>query len=128
MKALLTPALCIALPVTLPGCITYHKVNDGITRAQVNEAVTVGAFGVMPLAVLEDSRCAAGTQCVWAGRVTIRAHVTERGGASATRAMTLNEPLSLKDGTLTLVEVYPDKRKDTRLYTEEYRFGFRAGG
>jgi hypothetical protein len=127
MKRLFPLALAAASSFALGGCITYHTVNDGITRAQVNEAVTVGPVHVIPLAILEDSRCAAGTQCVWAGTVRIRAQVTGSTGASQTREMKLGEPLALPEGALTLVEVYPDKRKDTKLYPEEYRLGFRFG-
>lgn len=127
MKSLLPLSLAVAMPFAVGGCITYHTVNDGITRAQDNEAVTVGPVHVIPLAVLEDSRCAAGTQCVWEGQVRIRAQVTGSSGASQTRELKLGEPLALPEGALTLVEVYPDKRKDTKLYPEEYRFGFRFG-
>jgi len=127
MKSLLPLSLAVAMPFAVGGCITYHTVNDGITRAQVNEAVSVGPVHVIPLAVLEDSRCAAGTQCVWAGQVRIRAQVTGSSGASETREVKLGQPLALPEGALTLVEVYPDKRKDTKLYPEEYRFGFRFG-
>lgn len=117
--------LALILPVTLGGCITYHTARDGITRAQVNETLEVGPVRVMPLAVLEDSRCAVGTQCVWAGRVRIRAQVTDAAGTTSSQEMASGTPLAVSGGNLTLVEVYPDKRKDSTLYPEEYRFGFR---
>jgi outer membrane lipoprotein SlyB len=117
------PALLLAaLPaLALSGCITYHTVNDGITRARMGETVRVGAMMVTPQSVIEDSRCPTGTQCVWAGRVRIVARVD---GADA--ELVLGEAKPLAQGRLTLVEVYPAKPKDSTLYPDEYRFGFSA--
>jgi hypothetical protein len=71
----------------------------------------------MPMGVLEDSRCPQGVACIQAGTVRITAEVdgsrTELG---------LNQPV----GRVTLVEVYPARRKDTTYYPDEYRFGFRV--
>lgn len=111
--------LALLLSLTLSGCVTFRTVNDGIGRARIGETVQVGGHAVSPLRVLEDSRCPAGTQCVWAGRVRIAARVD--GGETT---LTLSEAAS----PVQLVEVYPPRRVDTTLYPDEYRFGFSAGG
>jgi hypothetical protein len=79
----------------------------------------VGPVRVTPLAVLEDSRCAKGVQCIWAGRVRIDARVNgER------REMTLGEPIAAAGGQIELAEVRPERLADTALPREAYRFRF----
>ena len=43
--------------------------------APIGEPARVGGLVIRPLALLEDSRCPASVQCVWAGRVRIRAAI-----------------------------------------------------
>lgn len=113
----------VALPLlaALAGCITYRTVDDGIVRARIGETVQVGPATIQPTALLEDSRCPAGVQCVWAGRVRIAAEM------NGTRTeMTLGQPVSTAGGSIVLAEAYPQARKDTTYYPDEYRFGFSA--
>lgn len=119
MKPAILPLLVPAL--ALAGCVTFRTVDDGIARARIGETVRVGAMSVQPVALVEDSRCPAETQCVWAGRVRILARVD-----GADTELTLGESKPLAQGRLTLSEVYPVKRKDTTIYPDEYRFGFSA--
>lgn len=119
MKPAILPLLVPAL--ALAGCVTFRTVDDGIARARIGETVRVGAMSVQPVALVEDSRCPAETQCVWAGRVRILARVD-----GADTELTLGESKPLAQGRLTLSEVYPVKRKDTMIYPDEYRFGFSA--
>lgn len=57
---------------------------------------------VTPLKVIEDSRCPADVQCVWAGRLIVRTRVA--GGAWArTLDLELGKPQAVADGALTLV-------------------------
>jgi outer membrane lipoprotein SlyB len=119
MKPLFALALAAALP--LAGCVSFNTVNDEIARARIGETATAGPVRVAPLAVMEDSRCPVGTQCVWAGRVRITARIDD--GAAV--ELTQGQPFAAAGGTLTLVEVYPQKRADATLYPDEYRFGFR---
>ncbi|MDE2596329.1 MAG: hypothetical protein KGL44_05555 [Sphingomonadales bacterium] len=128
MKRLVLPALAVLLaPLLLSGCIAYHIKDDGTDRAEIGETVIVGGPKVTPLKLLEDSRCPQGVQCVWAGQVRIEVRV-DLGSRSETRELTLGKGEQVADGTLTLVEVMPEKRKDTTFYPEDYRFGFRFAG
>jgi len=111
--------LMLAVPLALSGCITFNTVDDGIARARIGETVAVGPLRVTPEKLLEDSRCPAGVQCVWAGRVRIAARVND-----ADTELTLGQPVAAGGGQVSLVEVYPPRRKDTTLYPDEYRFGF----
>ena len=123
------PLAAIAAAACLSSCVTYHTRDDGISRARIGETVAVSGVQVTPLKVLEDSRCPLGVQCVWAGQVRISATVKSGSANTGTGdelgELTLNQPISVSNGQLTMVEIYPDPRKDRTIYPEEYRFGFR---
>lgn len=127
MKRLLLLALPLATLSTLAGCITYRTQSDGITRAHLGETVAVGGPRVTPLKLLEDSRCPAGVQCVWAGQVRISVRI-DLGSGSETRDLTSGKPERVADGTLELVEVTPAKKAGLPIYPEDYRFGFKFAG
>ena len=108
--------------VALTACATAPQRDyaHGPT-APLNEAANLDGLTVRPLAVIEDSRCPAQVQCVWAGRVRIRAEVSGNG----TQELTLGEPLALRSGTLTLVDVRPSKRAAEPIAARAYQFTFR---
>ncbi len=120
------PIIALAA-LTLSGCISYHIQDDGVTRARFGETVAVDGPKVTPLALLDDSRCPVGVQCVWAGQVKITVRI-DTGKGSETRELTLGKGEPVADGQLELVEVMPEKRSDTTLYPEDYRFGFKFAG
>lgn len=127
MKTLIPAAL-----LTLVGCTTASlpaPPEDGLTRAAIGQTVAVGGPKVTPLAILEDSRCPAGVQCVWAGRVRISARI-DLGSGSETREFTQGIPVPVADGMLELVEVQPAKAapRARPLTSTDYRFAFRFMG
>jgi hypothetical protein len=70
-----TFALAAFGAVTLAGCVSYNvRETPGFVR--LGETAMVSPARVTPIEVLEDSRCPAGVQCVWAGRVRIAARVS----------------------------------------------------
>lgn len=125
MKRLLAPlVLAAALPFVLGGCIRYNIGNDGTTRLRIGETGTAATgVSVTPLTILEDSRCAAGVQCVWAGQVRVSVRLTTNG-ASETREFMSAKAQQVAGGTLTLSDVYPPKQKGVTIFPDEYRFGF----
>ena len=94
---------------TLSACTIIPPANgplppsaDGIARVALGHKVYVDGPSVTPLAVIEDSRCPAEVQCVWAGRLIVRTRVA--GGAWArTLDLELGKPQAVADGALTLV-------------------------
>lgn len=124
------PAIALlACSALLAGCVTYNVRNGGIVHADIGQRVHVDGPHVTPLAVLEDSRCPKGVQCVWAGQVRISARVELKGGDDQRELeLTLGKPLQIADGSLELVEVEPEAVASRTIYPEEYRFGFRFQG
>ncbi len=108
--------LAVAACATAPG----RDYANGPTAA-LNEIASLEGITVRPLAVIEDSRCPAQVQCVWAGRVRIRAII----GGTDTRELSLGEPVAVSGGTVTLVDVRPGKRTPEAVASRDYRFTFR---
>ena len=124
MKQLLPLLAALALA----GCVTTPpQADSGLAYARIGQTVTAGGPRVTPLALIEDSRCPQGVQCVWAGQVRIAARVAT-GSGSSVRELTMGKPVPVADGTLTLADVQPTKRKDTTIAPGDYRFGFRFDG
>jgi len=116
----MTLAFGLALAAPLSGCVSFHTVKDGISRARIDETVGAGPVQVTPVKLVEDSRCPAGVQCISAGRVRLAVRIN--GGDPV--ELTQGQSLATGAGTLTLVETYPERRTDWTLYPDEYRFGF----
>lgn len=116
--------LVFLLPLALSACVTYQVKSDGIVRARLGEAATLGDVTVVPQKLFEDSRCPATVQCVWAGRVRIEIRLATDAGPQL-HELTSGQPLPLSGGTLELVEVEPEAKPDRTIYPEDYRFGFR---
>ena len=90
-----------------------------------------GEFGpvIIPLRVIEDSRCPMNARCVWAGRLVVETEILLRGGAeSLTVPMTMGEPVPVADGAATLVAVWPDQVTGHTVSAGEYRFAYRFDG
>jgi hypothetical protein len=93
----------------------------------LGETAYVSGPRVRPDEVLEDSRCPAGTQCVWAGRLVLRATVFG-GNWSRVVDLTLGTPVQVADGALTLVAVTPEPPAGDPLPPERLRFTFDFAG
>lgn len=117
------PMACLAM---LAGCSTPKAVEGPVRLGQV---AYVGGPRVKPERVIEDSRCPAGTNCVWSGRVVLRA--TVYGGAwSKPVDLVLGVPVAIADGTLTLVAVTPPRiaGRSARTDATQSRFAFAFQG
>jgi hypothetical protein len=121
MKQLL---LLLALP--LAACATVPAPAAGPT-AGLGEAAVVEGLRITPLSLVEDSRCPADVQCVWAGRLVIFAEIHFNGGSESFREnLTLGEPLPLGPQTVSLVAAAPQKSANVAIRPEAYRFTFAA--
>jgi hypothetical protein len=113
-----TAFFALAGPALLAGCVTYN-IREAPGFVRFGQTATVGPVSVTPLTLLEDSRCPKDVQCVWAGRVRIEASVNgER------REMVLAQPIPAAGGSLTMVEVRPEKQAEVTVGPTDYRFRF----
>ena len=118
------------LPVTtllLTACMTTPEPRtDGSDVALSQEAYVDGPI-VKPVAVLEDSRCPADAQCVWAGRVRLKM-LWMHPRRNREFELSTDQSASIADGAITLLSVRPEKRTDRPTKPEDYRFSLRFDG
>ena len=96
MRTALSPALLLALA----GCATTSTPDsDGIARAGLDQRVYVDGPWVTPLAVVEDSRCPVGVQCISAGRTRVMVRI-DLGSRSEYRELCSDKPLQVADGAV----------------------------
>ena len=126
MKLLTLPLLAL-----VAGCSTVSAGpvgdggpirSDGV--AAIDQPTRVGSLVVTPKQVLEDSRCPALAQCVWAGRVVLSARI-DGAGWRETVSLTLGEPYLTHGFGLALTSVEPAKLS-VPTQPQDYRFGFEA--
>ncbi len=96
---------CAAPAAMADGPATHASAEaPGVGEARLGETVRLGDLSVRPIAVLEDSRCPSDVQCVWAGRLRLRAAISGVGETE----LILGQPFALPGGgTLTLVAAAP---------------------
>lgn len=82
---------------------------------------------IYPWAVLEDSRCPANVNCVWAGRIKVALRLqnpeTKKELVAGT-VLELGQSVKVNGLELTLLEVQPNQISGTKIKDGEYRFIF----
>ncbi|MCC6828726.1 MAG: hypothetical protein IT550_10920 [Novosphingobium sp.] len=129
MKALISLGALVLLAAcakTAPPVASEHS-HASLVHAGIGQEVTVDGPRVVPLAVIEDSRCPESVQCVWSGQVRISIRIITGRGAE-TRDVTLGERIPVADGTLLLADVEPARTSEAAIPPGDYRFGFRFDG
>lgn len=92
----------------------------------IAEGVRVGKLAAVPQVLLEDSRCPANVQCIWAGRVVLSTRIYGPD-FDETVPLTLGEPYATHGTTITLVSVLPAKTAGDEIPAPSYHFGFEGG-
>ncbi|WP_295637103.1 hypothetical protein [Novosphingobium sp.] len=125
MKQPITTILAaLVLTGTLAGCASASARPDAPHPqiAALGSTIVVGTMRITPISVIEDSRCPARVQCIWAGRVVVRVTMSSLT-AKLTREMTMGEPVSIGGKDVVLVAVTPAK-SGTPTKPAAYRFKF----
>jgi hypothetical protein len=112
-----------ALP--LAGCATFFGEGTGsVHTLKLGQTGDYGAVNLTPINLDEDSRCPAGTQCIWAGQVRVKVLVEPAGADHAVFA-TMGQPLSVHGGTLLVERVSPARTSTKPIPPNHYHFTIR---
>lgn len=111
--------------IAAPQNTTPPKLIEG--PVGFGQTAYVDGPAVTPLQLLEDSRCPAEVNCVWAGQVRIKVRVTG-GSWSKEMELTNGKPVHVADGALTLINITPERRHAAATSKEDYRFIFSFQG
>lgn len=74
-----------------------------------------------PVAIVQDSRCPANANCVWAGQLI----VDFRMQGQRSMRLEMGKPLAIADGRLTLVGASPQPIAGKAIPPQAYRFQLR---
>jgi hypothetical protein len=128
----------IALPQTEVDVATIQLIVDSLSINKVdvgegNASTTIeagiggnahsGAVTIVPLKVLEDSRCATDVECIQAGTVKLQAMLGS-GGGSATTTFTMGQAITTEAEQVTLTDVSPKPNSKTTIDPSDYIFTF----
>jgi hypothetical protein len=106
----------------LAACATVPPANSGPT-AGLNQVATIDGIRIRPIEVVEDSRCPANVQCVWAGRLIVRARMNGPGWTQV-RDFQLGVFQAVDRYRVTLVQAEPPKATPGQIDPAAYRFTF----
>lgn len=124
MRTLVT---LLPIPI-LVGCISIPIAqSQDPSNARIGQAVYVDGPIIKPIAIIEDSRCPAEVQCVWPGRVRIKA-LWMRADGPRELLLASNQPMAVADGLMTLSEVRPIRPKNGKIDASKYRFSLSFAG
>ncbi len=101
-----------------------EEVTLLMREGKIGTSASAFAVTVVPLEVLEDSRCPSDVQCIQAGTVRLRAQLISASGQS-TMVFALGVPVTTEAEEITLTDVVPAPKAGVRISPEEYRFIFK---
>lgn len=133
----------IAVILIIGGVVLWRSngtSTDDATNASTTDSTTVLPYGqvtlgfgqsasfrgitITPLTLAEDSRCATGVQCVWAGTVRVAIRSDLDSGASLQNTITLGSTTPVGTFAISLVSVTPNKQAASTIANSDYRFTF----
>ena len=104
-------------------CPTSSTTTSGNATLEggLNQTLSGGGISIVPLEVVEDSRCPSGVECIQAGTVRLKAQVVSAMGTGDI-TLTLNKPSTTEAQTITLIQVAPLKKASSTISSSDYRF------
>lgn len=107
------------------GTVTPNPVPSGSGNVSAAIGKSVTAFGITltPLAVVEDSRCPQGVQCIQAGTVRVRVRVTTALGSTESVMTLSGDPVTAASRTISFIGVAPAKTQSA-IAAANYNFTF----
>ncbi len=98
--------------------------TEDLTNVQIGKTSQgTTEVAITPLQIIEDSRCPQGVQCIWAGRVVVKARIAE-GDFSKEYNFAEGEGVTTDLGEITMMKVSPVPVHNKPLKPEDYQMTF----
>ena len=112
------------------GSVTTQAQTNQTLKVRVNEQKSLARnnLTIKFVSLVEDSRCAEGTRCVWAGNAKIQVRITDARGRSESFEMNTNmgaKGASFGGYTINLTSVEPHPRANVRINRNAYTATFK---
>lgn len=107
-----------------------NKISEGsslgvsVVTAKINQEVNALGVKILPLQVLEDSRCPSDVQCIQAGTVRVRTLISSGLGESRMDFRLLGDPITTEAESIKLIEVNPGTISTKEIKTSDYVFKY----
>lgn len=118
--------LVLLTSLALTACATVPPVQS-IPTAGLGQIAAGNGLQIRPIEVVEDSRCPAMVNCVWEGRLVVRARMYGSGWTQI-RDFQLGVPQAVDWNHVTLISAEPPKAAPGKVDPRAYRFTFTAMG
>lgn len=105
-------------------CPSVATTTAVFLQARIGQEVSGLDVSIMPLAVLEDSRCPIGVQCIQAGTVRMRARLSSGLGV-ALQEFSIDRPVTTEVEEITLISVNPLPAAGVKIKESDYLFEFK---
>jgi hypothetical protein len=89
--------------------------------AAFGRPIRINQMVLRPVAIVQDSRCPANANCVWAGQLIVDFETERRGSIRLEQG----KPLAIAGGRLTLVGASPQPVAGRKIPPQAYRFQLR---
>ncbi|KKW19959.1 MAG: hypothetical protein UY63_C0004G0044 [Parcubacteria group bacterium GW2011_GWA2_51_10] len=140
----IVPGLILALALAALGAVLYMSGKEaregveppledappedrGLIETRIDQGASTLGIKIVPVEVLEDSRCPSDVQCIQAGTVRVRALVSNgetEGENFASYTFVPGESLQIGDRVVSLLAVYPEPHAGEQIEENNYRFIF----
>lgn len=97
--------------------------TSAVIRTTLGQKMTGLGVGLTPLEIVEDSRCPADVQCIWAGTVKVKVKI-ESGLGSSEMVLEIGKTVTTEAESITLTSVTPPKNSGDTIPASSYRFTF----
>lgn len=132
VPALKLAAALVIAQASLAGCTVIPEAPNVVgtpvaegTAVPLGQPVAVGDLAVTPMRVVEDSRCPAEVDCVWAGRLVVETRI-DGAGWRETDSISVGETYGTHGKVIALVAADPARSNQIPIEAAAYRFTYAA--
>lgn len=120
MKKIITGLLFLVMTA---GAMPAFAKRANDVQVQINKAVTSNGLKIEFVELVEDSRCPADVQCVWAGNAKIKVRVTKNGKSKVIELDMMTNGMAPNYGSyrLKLKALTPELRSNVRINRNAYK-------
>lgn len=107
---------------------TSTPADNGISAildTAIGQGITGVGITVIPLELVEDSRCATDVVCIQAGTVRVRVKIQSDAGEQES-ILTLGTPFPIQGAVVILTSVLPAPNSKVQIKPSDYRFTFKV--
>lgn len=119
---------CLAAVLMISGCASLGGPSDRLRSdgiARIGETTRSGPLLLTPEKLVEDSRCPADVQCVWAGRLVVLTRI-DGPGWRLTIPLALGEDQPAGGYIVRLIRAEPQARAGEKPAPADYSFTYQA--